>query len=349
MGFEFVDLFEAGMSTNGWSSGRVCYRIPSLLKIEDKTLIAFAAERLWQNSGQFYCSDESASNIVSRKSTDGGVTWGPIELVIATGDEMAERHPWTIYDAINKKIFVFTNTNVNGCQCDVMYKTSIDFGDTWSDLVSIDSTSGYYGMSLAHGIQHSSGRLVGCMRKICRNSCEADYHSKSYYSDDGGVSWNTSEWLTAGTTECQLVELPDNRLYLNSRPYEGWEGQENLRLVSNSADRGSSWSEVVAEPNLIDYGFAVEGGMASDVDSGIILFSHPDAKTRRNMTLYRGKMNISSGLVEWNTADKIHIFSGLSEYSDVVVMSTAEETAGVLFERSEFQKLSFVVVPFGDK
>lgn len=196
-----------------------------------------------------------------------------------------------------------------------------------------------------HMASHTSGRLVGCMRKICRNSCPADYHSKSYYSDDRGATWSTSDWLTAGTTECQLIELPDHRLYLNSRPYQGWEGAENVRLSSYSDDRGTTWSDVSAEQNLIGNGFAVEGSMASDVKSGV-LFLHPFAKFRLNMTLYRGVYDTSTSIVVWDTSDTIQIYEGLSEYSDVTVLSTDLEhaTAGVMFERSMYIAISFAVV-----
>ena len=342
-----IDLFTAGKSNNTWSlDTRVCYRIPSLIKVNKNMLIAFAAERLWSEvePRPKYCSDESPSNIVSRRSEDGGLTWGEVELVYSTGEELVERHPWTLYDSVTQRIFVFTNTNVQGCHCDVEYKTSDDFGVTWSQSTAIDSATGYYGMSLAHGITHTSGRLVGCMRKICRNSCDADYHSKAYFSDDHGISWATSDWLDAGTTECQLIELPDERLYLNSRPYTGWEGEKNVRLSSYSDDRGSTWSPVQAEPNLIDFNFAVEGGMTSDVESGILLFLHPFAKTRRNMTLYQGVYDQNTKQVLWDTANTIQIYGGLSEYSDVVVLNPDLRTAGVMFERTEFQAISFAVI-----
>ena len=351
-----IDLFTSGISDNSWSkSERVCYRIPSLLKINSSHIIAFASERLWKSSEHTFCSDESASNIVSRRSIDGGLTWQPMELVIPTGSERAERHPWTLFDEQTQRIFAFTNNNVANCTCNVVYTTSDDYGLSWNDqLTPVSEDTGYYGMALAHGIQHTSGRLVGCMRKICRNSCPEDYHSKSYYSDDHGVSWSSSEWLAAGTTECQLVELSDHRLYLNSRPYKGWEGEQNVRLVSYSADAGSTWSDVVAEPNLIDFGFAVEGSMASDVTSGVMLYLHPMANIRRNITLYHGAMN-DDGVVLWDTANTLQIYPGISEYSDVIVLSTNAinsdtvymskyGTAGVLFERQEYHHISFAIV-----
>ena len=54
------------------------------------------------------------------------------------------------------------------CHCDVGFVTSNDGGLTWSELepVTTDTSDGFYGMGLAHGVTHSSGRLVGCQRKV---------------------------------------------------------------------------------------------------------------------------------------------------------------------------------------
>jgi hypothetical protein len=236
------DIFVSGVSIFSWSSGLdVCYRIPALLRLHSGTILAFAAERL--TGSQDSCSDESVSNIVMRRSLDGGSSWG--EAVLVVPNEGAERTPWVSQDAETGKIFLFSNTNVSisDCSCGIFYVSSDDDGETWGGSVELpdDSSSGYYGTSLATGITHrATGRLVGCMRRICRNSCPAQYNSKAYFSDDHGETWGTSEWLTDGTTECQIAELASGDLYLNSRPYEGWEGASNVRLASWSSDAGGT-------------------------------------------------------------------------------------------------------------
>ena len=48
--------------------------------------------------------------------------------------------------------------------------------------------------------------------------------------------------------------------------------------------------------SLIDYGFADQGGMASDAKGGRLVFLHPYSEDRMNMTLYHGKMD-SGGVV----------------------------------------------------
>ena len=46
--------------------------------------------------------------------------------------------------------------------------------------------------------------------------------------------------------------------------------------------------QVETQPELIDWGGAVQGSVASDPSSGVIVYMHPDSQTRDNMTLYVG-------------------------------------------------------------
>ena len=284
-----TELFTTGVSSFPWSSGKhACYRIPSLLRLHTGELVALASERLVANG----CNDESPSNIVMRRSLDGGTTWGNATLVLAAGVRQLERSAWALEDASNGALFVFSNANVNsttGCSCGVEYVVSTDRGVTFSKPgTPIPTSTGVYGSGLASGITHSGGRLIGCMRKICRNSCPADYHSMAFFSDDHGATWAASPFLGSGvcphtiaesciqsecqstslrhehlaapthlvisltprapppcsqTTECQLAELSDGRIYMTIRPYKGWTGQPNVRLASVSSDAGSTWSE----------------------------------------------------------------------------------------------------------
>ena len=111
---------------------------------------------MWEASNQTFCSDESASNIVLRKSVDNGESWGDAKVVIDSGEGMengrqAERHTWSIYDSVNDVVYLFSNRNVNGptgCDCGVVYKTSSDGGETWGELIDVDEGD-VYGMGLA--------------------------------------------------------------------------------------------------------------------------------------------------------------------------------------------------------
>lgn len=337
-----LDLFAKGVSNQSWSLGaQVCYRIPAFLRSRTGALLAFASERLGSD-----CSDESGTNLVLRRSTDNGATWEPMQLIVPTGADKAEMSPWALQDASTGRIFMFSNTNVHtptDCNCEVFYVTSDDDGQTWSNRTVVPKSTGFYGGSLVTGITHSSGRVIGCMRKICRNSCPADYRSKAFFSDDHGKTWNSSSFLTSGTTECQVAELSDGRIYMNIRPYTGWHGQKNQRLVSFSSDAGSTWGEVHPDPALIDYGFADEGSVVSDPKNKVMYFSHPDAHGRENLTLYRSLDDAQS----W--VDTVTVYPGPSEYSSSAILDPAPGKAlmvGILFEAQGYGVIRFSSVQY---
>jgi len=335
-----VDVFVSGTSNQTWShSQRVCYRIPALLRTRTGTLLAFACERLGS------CDDNSMTNLVLRRSTDNGMTWEPMQLIVPTGVEKAVRAPWALQDASSGRIFLFSNIRpTEACNCEVFYVASDDDGLTWSGMTPVPESSGFYGLSLATGITHSSGRIVGCMRKLCRRACPVDYHSKAFFSDDHGITWNSSSFLTSGTTECQVAELSDGRLYMNIRPYKGWHGQRDVRLAAFSSDAGNTWGEVQADPALIDFGMADAGSVVSDPKNKVVYFSHPHAKDRSNMTLYRSLDDVQS----WR--DTVTVYPGSAAYSSSAILDPfpgKAQRVGVFFEADNYRKIVFVPVQYG--
>lgn len=219
--------------------------------------------------------------------------------------------------------------------------TSTDDGVTWSAPTDIPRSTGYYGSSLASGITHSSGRLVGCMRKICRNSCTGKFRSKSFWSDDHGASWRTSRFLAAGTTECQVAELSDGRLYMSIRAND-WP-VSNQRLVSYSSDVGETWSKPAPDARLVDWGFADEGSVVSDPRNKVVYYSHPDSHERHNLTLRRSV----DDTVSWG--DEVVVYAGDAEYSAAAVLDPFPGSArrvGVLFERDGNALVSFDTVQY---
>ena len=65
---QFVDVFIGG--TNGYPA----YRIPALLATKQGSLLAFS-------EGRASLRDHSENDIVLKRSTDGGKTWGPLQLI----------------------------------------------------------------------------------------------------------------------------------------------------------------------------------------------------------------------------------------------------------------------------
>jgi len=55
--------------------GYACFRIPAVVKTVEGTLLAFAEGRV------NHCGDAGDIDIVLKRSTDGGRTWGPLQVV----------------------------------------------------------------------------------------------------------------------------------------------------------------------------------------------------------------------------------------------------------------------------
>jgi hypothetical protein len=96
----------------------------------------------------------------------------------------------------------------------------------------------------------------------------------------------------------------------------------------------------MAVPDLIDFGFADEGSVASDPDSNVIYFTHPLAVDRSNLTLYSSSGNATS----WQPV--VTIYSGLAEYSSVAVLNPASSGGsgnhiGTLFEADDAGRIVF--------
>ena len=219
-----IDIFTSGTSTNSWSKGKaVTYRIPCLVE-SNGVLLALVSERLASSS------DESDTNLVQRRSTDAGATWSNTTLVVSAEVDppFAAKHafissaPWAVADATIGDVLMFYNQNAAStgkCLCNVWYVRTSDGGLSWSKPVPIPPSSGVYGSSLNTGITLRSGehkgRLVMCMRRICKNSCPGPWQSYAAYSDDHGLTWSTSPFLEEGSTECQVAELSTGDVYVS--------------------------------------------------------------------------------------------------------------------------------------
>jgi sialidase-1 len=65
----------------GGTGGYGCYRIPALLRTATGSLLAFAEARRSPS-----CADRGDIDLVVRRSTNNGRTWGPIRVVLSGGN-----------------------------------------------------------------------------------------------------------------------------------------------------------------------------------------------------------------------------------------------------------------------
>jgi sialidase-1 len=245
------DVFTAG--TDGYHS----FRIPALLLTPQGTLLAFCEGRKNDRN------DYGDIDLVLRRSTDGGLTWGPLELVYEQGgsEKITIGNPCPVVDETRGTIWLpFCRDNK-----DVLITSSDDEGRTWSGPRDITRDVkkpnwGWYATGPGVGIQlrrgtHRGRLVIPCDHREPIGGSDVTV-SHCFFSDDGGKSWKLGESAGLYTNECQVVELSDSRLFLNMRNYAGTDGGKpelnKRRAIATSSDGGESWSELQYDATLIE-------------------------------------------------------------------------------------------------
>ena len=328
---ELKYIFKSG------SEGYNTFRIPTIITTDSGVVLAFAEGR--KNSS----SDSGDIDLVLKRSTDGGKTWGDL-IVIRDDSTNVCGNPSPVIDRKTGKIFLLSTWNrgddteseiINMTSVDtrrVYVMNSIDEGLSWSKPIEITDKVKkpnwtWYATGPVHGIQIREGSKKGRMIIPC-DHIEANtkkYYSHIIYSDDGGSSWNIG-----GTTpqdqvnECSVAEIGKGKLILNMRNYD--RTQMN-RKISISNDYGESWGDIyddkalvepICQASILRYSF--KGYGRND-----LLFINPADKNKRlNMTL-----RLSNDLGRtWKGEFLLH--EGPSAYSDITKLRNGN--VGCLFE-----------------
>jgi sialidase-1 len=353
---EKVDVFVAG------SEGYPIYRIPTLVVTGKGTLIAASEAR--QKVG----GDWAEIDLVYRRSTDGGKTWGQ-QQILADGSKYtgpqnpAARRPKERAKEItcNNPVLIADQAEgvVHALYCieyaKCFYCRSTDDGATFSEPVEITAAFDKFrpeyqwtvlGTGPAHGLVLQNGRLLVPVWLSTgegghRPSCVA-----TIYSDDHGKSWQRGD-IVVNTPELKnpsetiAVELTDGRVMLNIRS----ESAEHRRAVSISKDGAAGWSKVKFAPEL--YEPICMASILRLRDNQGIVFANPNpvglgepekSRKRANLTL---RLSRDEGET-WPIAKVLH--AGPSAYSDL-----AQGTDGTIFCLYERDGQNIVCASFDPK
>ena len=310
------NLFVAGQD------GYKCYRIPAVVVSNKGTVLAFCEAR---KNG---CSDTGDIDLVLRRSTDGGKTWGPMQTVWDDGPNVCG-NPCPVVDRKSGTIRLLATHNRGDdhesriwagtarASRTVWICQSTDDGATWSKPVDIPPATKrpdwtWYATGPGVGIQLECGPHKGRLVVPCDHGVAGgrDYHSHTIHSDDGGRTWQRGGTVPDKTTsECQVVELSDGTLHLNIRHHFR---KTYRRAVSLSSDGGATWSLPTLDQTLI-----TPHCQASILryPAGVLLFSNPaSTKGRMNMTV---RLSRDEGKT-WPAAKTLH--PGPSAYSCLTVL-----------------------------
>ena len=335
------------------AGGYDTYRIPATVTTDQGTVLAFAEGR-HNDAG-----DTGNIDVVLRRSTDGGCTWGPLS-VVAAGDGDTRGNPAPVIDPRTGAIVLVTSYN-SGAVTEgqimrgevtaeqsrrVFVQRSWDDGRTFTlprDItgeVKLPSWR-WYATGPGHAVALTRGAHAGRLVIPANHSAapsagssdtgqEAKYYGgHDLYSDDGGETWqlgfvdSTYDGVD-NANESSAAELPDGRLYFSSRDQLGTSAGN--RLDTYSSDGGETLDRPYAVQHTLDDVPVVEGSVLQLPSvGGALLFSAPSVP------------NVRQGMAIWRSGDggesfvKAVVLSGQrAGYSDLVRVGT--DTVGVLYE-----------------
>jgi sialidase-1 len=336
--------------------GYSCFRIPAIVRSTRGTLLAFAEGRVDN------CGDAGDIDLVLKRSTDGGRTWSPLQ-VVNPGDGDTHGNPVPIVDRATGRIVLITTYNAGrtdskGCAVPCPRTPHVQYSDddgrTWSAPQDISARASrpdwdsWYASGPVHGIQleHGThaGRLVfGVNAETSNGTTAIVNHAALIYSDDHGTSWHVgavdSFPFPAGgsypqkPSEVSVAELADGSVYANGREQGGTDIGNRDYAVSR--DGGETFSTpFTAIPDLVTP--MVQGSVLRLDRIGSpdrLLFSSPaDTDRRRWMTI---RSSYDSGRT-WEDAEQgTRITSDWSGYSDLVQISPPTDMdpdIGLLYE-----------------
>ncbi|MFE6523920.1 exo-alpha-sialidase [Streptomyces sp. NPDC057794] len=339
--FEQQVLFRASQDP-----GYACFRIPAIVRTTTGTLLAFAEGRVLN------CGDAADIDIVLKRSTDGGRTWGPLQ-VVNEGAGDTHGNPAPLVDARTGRVLLAETyntgrTDAGNCQipCDRTphLQYSDDDGRTWSrprdlsDEILPGDWNSWYATGPVHGIQltrgEHAGRLVfGVNTETWNGSRVSANHAALVVSDDGGDHWRigaTDSWPIEqdGTfrqkpSEVTLTERADGTLLVSGREQDGTD--LGHRAQAFSTDGGDSFaSPFRALPDL--YTPQVQGATLRLGDR--MLLSAPADPDRRRTMMIRSSYD---GGRTWESVDRgTVVTTDWSGYSDMAAVDGS--TVGLLYE-----------------
>ena len=313
--------------------GYECIKIPALLQLHSGVLLAFGEGRR-QN-----CSDWSWTELVSKRSLDGGGSWGPLALVYANLTAGRRHAPPIVIGnaapvqlASGRVLLVFCKNNY-----DVFLGYSDDEGATFSAPRLLPSAVQpewtWVGSGPPSSLLLASGRVLTPLYHSSTPNDDGDWSSAhALLSDDSGESWRLGGGWDAFPhfpNENQVVQLPSGLLLCNAR------GLLTSRVWATSSDSGDTWAPQGVAQGLVQPEGGCQGSTALHPGSGALYYSGPadSSLLRYNLSLFSSTDQGSS----WAALQVID--PQPSAYSALVALGNG--SMAVLYERSNHTRIIF--------
>lgn len=349
------------------TEGYHTFRIPAAVVTGAGTVLAFAEGRRGS------AADSGHIDLVLKRSSDGGRTWGEARVVATEPGRGTAGNPAPMVLDDGRIVLVFvrqgaaaTEAKIRRGQVEpaagrrVFMQVSADDGVTWSEAREITGSVKrpewrWYATTPGHALVLRQGAHAGRLVVPANHSLpptgqddgtEGRYNGgHALLSDDDGQTWrigyvddNPDGYINVN--ESTAAELPGGRLYVNTRTDSTAPG---TRADACSSDGGQS----------LELPFRLQAGLAGPVVEGsvlwcegpdVLLFSGPAAPDARALMTVRASDDHG---VTWRVA---HTVSGLpAAYSDLV--RVAADTVGLLFETGDFgpyESIAFRRIPVSE-
>ncbi len=331
-----VDVYTAGQR------GYFAYRIPAIATAPDGTLLAFAEARKYSLADPG--GDRQDIDLVLRRSTDGGATWLPMQVIEDPGEYWSAANPATVVDRETGKVWLLYLRVKPECDTHrarpgtddirVLARSSDDQGRTWSepaDLTAVtrDMTEVQWRTSVpgpGGSIQDHRGRLVVPFWRY------APWGVFVAFSEDHGHTWQRGGVVPdVEGDECQVVELADHRLMLDIRQQKG---PHRWRVTSD--DGGLTWSPPQPGETVTPVCCAMERcpTQAPPGDRDLLVWTGPRGPDRNNLV---ARVSRDGGRT---FGEEQRMYAGPAAYSDITVLS--DQSIGVLWERGTNKGYEFI-------
>jgi sialidase-1 len=256
----------ADIFTSEDAGGGENIHLPSLLVTKRGVLLAVC--QLRKKSPWDFGHD---TDILLRRSVDGGLTWEPIQVVYRKAGINAVNGP-IVQDRDSGSI-ILPITEVSSKQTtqaqwvenlvrgggSMNYIRSDDDGKTWSpvkDCKPAGSTGTIaWPSNSSHGIQLARGRLVlgafiATVKPPQESYQECEYSAGLVFSDDHGATWRIGAHTPYnGTDEIVATETTTGEIYVNFR-HNNRNPYDLVRGFARSRDHGESFYELGLQENL---------------------------------------------------------------------------------------------------
>lgn len=372
LSFGFVKEQKESVVFKSGSDGYSSFRIPALITLPDGDLLAFSEGRK-HNAGDFGDID-----IVLKRSSDGGKTWGDLSIVV-DNDSLQAGNPAPVVDLTdpqypNGRIFLFYNTgnttegavrNGKGLR-EVWFVTSSDNGKTWSAAQNITTSvhkpkqsninPNYnfpedwrsYANTPGHAMQYEWGKYKGRIY-VAANHSEGkplphfkDYKAHGYYTDDHGATFHLSDDVPfEGGNESMAAQLTGDNLMLNIRNQQG---NVKSRIIALSSNGGVQWDTTYYDVQLPDP--ICQGSILSFKNkkgkTTLVVCNNADTTSRNRLTLRiskdDGKTWYYNHVIVEGLTEKTS--KDISAYSDISLVRP--HMVGVLYEKNNYKEIVFV-------